>query len=328
MTLASIGEAKEITDIFGRQYSVPDRPTRVYSASPIITYMLYAIDPAILVGLNFPVREHEKRYLDNRMLDLPIVGGWFGQGQTPNLEMLLKVNPDLIVISLFDSAMKARIIETMKTLNMPVVNVTLDKLSDYPEAFLFLGSILGREARTKELSDYARNTITETTAFARKVPDREKITIYYAEGVDGLSTECNTSPHTELIGLAGGRNVHQCETGNRFGMEKVSLEQVLLYNPEVILVFEKSFYKKVLTDRRWQDVRAIRDGKVYLIPNEPFNWFDRPPSFMRLLGLKWLTSLLYPDTYRIDIVKETWHFFRLFLGFDLTDEEIRRILSP
>jgi iron complex transport system substrate-binding protein len=111
-------------------------------------------------------------------------------------------------------------------------------------------------------------------------------------------------------------------------MEAVSLEQVMLYDPDVILVKEPVFFTQVFSDPRWQRVKAVKEKKVYLIPYEPFNWFDRPPSFMRLLGAKWLANLLYPDRYRVSMVKETQEFFRLFLAVSLTPQEAGAILRP
>ncbi|HEX9022661.1 MAG TPA: hypothetical protein VF799_02365, partial [Geobacteraceae bacterium] len=63
-----------------------------------------------------------------------------------------------------------------------------------------------------------------------------------------------------------------------------------------------------------------------LIPDQPLNWFDRPPSFMRFIGLKWVMNLLYPDHYRIDTVKEAREFYRLFLGVEVSDGEMKVII--
>jgi len=79
---------------------------------------------------------------------------------------------------------------------------------------------------------------------------------------------------------------------------------------------------------RWKQVRAVRNKRIYLIPHVPFNWFDRPPSQMRLLGIQWLTNLLHPDLYPIDMVKETKSFYRLFVGRTLSDGEAKDILRP
>lgn len=81
-------------------------------------------------------------------------------------------------------------------------------------------------------------------------------------------------------------------------------------------------------DPVWQNVKAVRQGHVYLIPRHPFNWFDRPPSFMRIMGLKWLANILYPAEYKTDIVKEAKDFYRLFLGVDLSDDEMRQVIYP
>ena len=203
--LGASAQAKEITDMFGRRFSMPDRPQRVYSASPPVTYMLYALDPAMLAGLNFPVREWEKKYLRKSMQSLPVLGGWFGQGQTPNLEMVLKAKPEIIVVSTPGGAFRSKMSYTvMKTMPMPVVDVALDTLPDYPEAFLTFGKLLGREARAGELASYARKTLSAMAELAGSLTNQRRVSVYYAEGADGLSTDCDRSGHAELIGVAGG----------------------------------------------------------------------------------------------------------------------------
>jgi len=209
---------------------------------------------------------------------------------------------------------------------MPVINVTLNTLADYPGAFSYLGRVLGRKGRGEELAGYARNTLAQMSALAASIPAKQRVSVYYAEGVDGLSTECDSSQHAELISLVGGRNVHRCRSAELMGMEKVSFEQVLLYNPEVILVMENVFYRKIFSDPLWQRIKAVRNKRVYLIPREPFNWFDRPPSLMRLLGAKWVASCLYPTIYRTDMVKETRKFFKLFFKINLGPQEARELL--
>ncbi|HQP56446.1 MAG TPA: ABC transporter substrate-binding protein [Syntrophorhabdus sp.] len=316
----------ELTDMFGRQFSIPDRPQKVYSPSPPITNLLYAIDPVMIAGLTVPIREHEKPYLRKEMQLLPVLGGWFGVGNVPNLEMILKINPELIITWKRTSAVNVKVDQTLKTMPIPVISLTLDTIWDYPAAFLYLGKLLGREARGDELAAYARRTLSEMKELAAPQSAKKKVLVYYAEGVDGLSTECHSSLHAELIPLAGGYNVHRCQERNPMGMEKISFEQVMLHNPDVILVMENVFYKSVFSDPRWQRIKAVKNKKVYLIPNQPFNWFDRPPSFMRLLGAKWLANILYPERYHANMVKETQEFFKLFLGIDLNAREAKAVL--
>jgi iron complex transport system substrate-binding protein len=323
---ASLAGAKEIVDMYGRKLSMPDRARKVVSIGPTGTYLLYAIDPTMLAGLNFPVRKEQKRYLHGRMSRLPVIG-WFGQGQAPNRETLMMIRPDVIFTSKLDQSLSAKVNEQMKVMKMPVVELTVDTLPEYPDAFLRAGRILGREGRARKLSDYGRKTLEEAGAVVGGIPREKRVTVYYAEGPDGLSTECDTSRHVELIRLAGGVNVHRCVSRNPYGLEKVSLEQVLMYDPEVILAFDAGFHRRVFKDPLWRNIRAVKTGRVYLIPSAPINWFDRPPSFMRFIGLKWVLNRLYPDHYRINMVKEARNFYRLFLGVEAPEGEMRRVVS-
>jgi iron complex transport system substrate-binding protein len=325
--LATSVGARELTDMFGRRLSLPDYPRKVYSASPPDTWLLYALDPTMLAGLNLPIREHEKRFLHKQVLRLPLIGGTFGEGSTPNMEMLLRVNPELVIVSNDETALSLKVNKSMKMLHCPVIEMTLARPSDYPGAFLRMGSILGREERARKLAGYCRSTLSHAAAFSRAVPPDKRVSVYYAEGADGLNTECDSSRHSELIRLAGGVNVHHCRAKDLFGMEKVTLEQVISYNPAVILAMDKGFYRRVWKDQRWRSIRAVKNRRVYLIPDQPINWFDRPPSFMRFIGLKWVMKCLYPHAYRADIVKEARDFFRLFLGVDVPDTEMGKVLA-
>jgi len=319
-------EAAEITDMFGRHFHLPECSLKVYSASPPDTFLLYAIDPTLLAGLNFPIKEQDTRFMHPHTLKLPLIGGTFGEASTPNLEMLLRVNPDLVVVSNNETSLSLTVNETLKKMNKPLIEMTLVGLADYPAAFLRMGKLLARQPRAIKLSDYTRKTLIEAARTVAALPPGKKVTVYYAEGVDGLRTECDTSRHNELISLAGGMNVHHCKARNLFGMEKVSMEQVLVYDPEVLLVMDKGFYRRVFNDPKWKRIRAVRKRRVYLIPNQPSNWFDRPPTFMRFIGLKWVMKCLYPKEYRIDIIRESQDFYQLFLSVEVSESEMKKII--
>ena len=321
--------ARQITDMTGRKVTVPDKITKVYCSSPPGTYLLYAIDPALVAGLNFAPNEQEKKFISKEFKQLPVIGGVVGQGRNINVEMLLKVKPDIVLVWAWqEKGINEKFEETFRKLGLPTVYVRLDSITDYPAAFRFLGDLLDRRERASKLQNYAEKTLKEVSTITTKIPTGKRISVYYAEGPDGLATERDSSFHVEPLRLAGGRNVHHGEALDHYGLEKISMEQVMLYNPELILVQERDFYAKIYTDPRWKGIKAVKDKRVYLIPRIPFNWFDRPPSFMRLLGLKWLTNSLYPQLYPLDLVKETKVFYKLFLGITLSDDNLREILKP
>lgn len=325
--LAGPARAREIIDMRGTKIAIPDTIRKVYAPSPYGSYALYSIDPALVAGLVSPIKEEDRKYVVKPLRDLPVIGSFFGQGRQANVEILLKTKPDIIVMWLTQkSAINDKAEEALKKLNIPCVYAVAESLDDYPEAYRFLGKVLGKEERTEKLALYFEKTLSEVRVTMERVPAGRRPSVYYAEGVDGLSTECNDSLHVELLKVAGDGNVHRCHTSSHMGMEKVSLEQVMMYAPDAIIAQEKTFFDSVRKDPRWQNVKAVKEGRVHLVPRAPYNWFDRPPSFMRFMGLRWLMACLYPAEQKTDIVKEAREFYKLFLGVDLSNEEIKNIM--
>jgi iron complex transport system substrate-binding protein len=325
--LSRLATGQELTDMNGRKVTIPDTISKVVGVSPPATYLLYAIDPALIGGSN--TSANDKKFMVETYTKLPVIGGFFGQSKTLNQEILLQIKPDFVVYGTWQKNPIVKEFEsTMAQLHLPYVGVHFDSIDDYPEALRFMGDALGRTERGKVLGVYAAKAISEAKSAAAGIPETEKVTVYYAEGMDGLSTEKSGSQHVELIPLAGGINVHKGAASDSYGMEKVSMEQILLYDPTVILVKEKAFFATIFTDQRWKNLRAVREKRVYLIPSGPFNWFDRPPSFMRLLGIKWLLKTLHPNRYPADMPAETKAFYKLFLGVELSDADVHTLLNP
>ena len=329
--LTSSAYARMITDMVGRKISVPDRIEKAVGQPPPASYLIYAIDPSLLAGLNFPLWESEKKYTAESYRTLPVIGGMVGDGRTLNQEVLLKIKPDVAFLWSRGTSYDAINMEyerMLRVLGIPAVYVRLDSMQDYPGALLFMGDVLNRRERAAQLNRYAVGVLQRVNRALAALPPVKKVSVYYAEGVDGLSTEGEQSSHAELIPLSGGKNVCQLRETSINGMERISMEQLVMYDPDIILVKEKVCFERIKTDARWKRLRAVRSNNVHLIPHVPFNWFDRPPSYMRLLGIQWLANLLHPERYPIDMIKETKAFYRLFLGVDITDREARDIVRP
>ena len=314
-------------DMFGEQIEIKPNIQKIYASNPVLLYSLYAVDKTKIAGLNFPFSETEAKYLDEKTINLPVLGGWFGQGKTPNNEMILQINPDVILLS--DTTKKLGNQKIKESLggakNIPLIYLKSNSLEELVDSFSYIGILTNQEQRAKKLEEYGKNTLNLAKEISLKSTKKPKI--YYAEGKNGLETECDTSLHSELINLAGAQNVHKCEDTNPFGKQSINFEQVLGYNPEIILVYEKEFYQTIYKDSKWKHINAVKNKQVYFLPKGPFSWFDRPPSFMKLLGLKWLLSIFHPDIYQLDINQESKEFYNLFLNMQLSDEQLNEIMG-
>ena len=324
-SIAIFLNAQIYEDMLGTKIEIK-KVEKIHVATPTLLYSLYAIDKDKIAGLNFPFNEDEAKYIDEKILNLPVLGGWFGQGRVPNSEMILQTKPDVILLS--DSTKKMgekKLKSSLGNIDVPLVYLKSNTLEELVLSFSYIGKLVDKEERAKELENYGNESLNLAKEIAKKVDKKPKV--YYAEGNNGLLTDCNTSIHSELINLASGDNVHKCQATNSFGKEAINFEQVLNYNPEIILVYEKEFYKNIYKDKKWQLIDAVKNKKVYFLPKGPFSWFDRPPSFMRLLGLKYVISILHPDLYELDIYEESKKFYKLFLDLDLDDSQINDILG-
>lgn len=319
-------QAARITDMSGRTVTVPGKIRKVWSAYPPLTYLVYTLAPELLNGWNTPLADRSRPFVDPRYRDLPVVGGWFGQ-RTPNFETLVRARPDVALV--WDSSLRAMpaMEERLRKLSIPVVAVKLERIADYPETILFLGRLLDRRARARQLADAITETIREMNAFAASIPPRKRKSVYYAIEPDGLGNDCDHMPFLEeSIELAGGRSAHRCARKGTLS-NRISLELVMTYNPDVIITQDDHFFGTVLSDRRWQGIRAVKDRRVYRIPSIPFNWLNYPPSFMRALGVKWLAGVIYPERRKQKLKNDMRNFYRQFLNLELNDRQIEAILS-
>lgn len=313
-----------ITDMAGRKVVVPAVIKSAYAPSPYGSTMLYSVAPEKLAGLMFPLAEKDKKHLHPAIFDLPVIG------RISNTEAMVKARPDVIIVwADKKEAYHKKSEAILSKLDIPYVYVTVGDLADlcdYPAAYDFLGKLLNKEDHTARESAYCLETLDTVAAVVGDIPASKRPKVYYAEGPDGLSTECDDSLHVHLLKLAGDVNVHRCHTSCHKGFEKVTIEEVLAYDPDVIIAQDKVFVDTVFNDPAWSNINAVQTGRVHLIPHTPFNWFDRPPSFMRIIGLQWLMTCLYPEDYDIDLIQQIQAFFDLFLGVRLSADDAKSMI--
>src|SRR5262249_28973450 len=111
------------------------------------------------------------------------------------------------------------------------------------------------------------------------------------------------------------------------GLANVSIEQVLLWNPDVIITIDQDFAANVHGDPSWASVNAVRTRRVHLSPKIPFGWVDFPPSVNRLIGLWWLAKILYPDRFSEDMRALTRDFYTMFYHRTPSDLQIDHVLA-
>ena len=332
------GNTRVVTDMGGRTVKIPQVIGKVFCSNPIGTVDLYMLAPELLAGWNFKPAGVDATFIAKRYLNLPSLGVWMGAGATPNVEEIRAVAPDVILCFWTVDDTGVRMADAIqKESGLPVVLLDYN-ISSSDKTFAFLGDLLGEKKRSEELASYCREKLDEISRSVASVPEAERKTLFLAEGKGGLQTDPVGSLHVQdTFDLLGVKNVVDLPgtEGKGMGMPSVSLEQVIAWQPDVVLVSEYSMsdsqksnlYDEIRKDGGWQNLKAVQAGRVYRIPQSPFSWIGRPPSAARILGCLWLAKILYPDTTTIDLKQEMKNFYGLFYRYELTDQEIQSILE-
>jgi iron complex transport system substrate-binding protein len=320
-------QAKIVHDLNNHELTLPDNVQKVFGSSPPMNYLIYALNPQKMAGLNFKAKNPNNyaspQFLDKKFLALDVIGSFHGGGQKINLENLMQEKPDLIL--LWEDDMLAGTVEReIAKTKIPSITLPFRKVEDMPRAIQFAGEAIDEKERGDLLAAYAQKIIQEIqNALKNTKPTR----YYYAEGIDGLSTECDASFHVEALNFAGGENVHKCKQSALLGLEKINFETLYSYNPEIIIVQNALVYNEIIENPLWQHLSAVKNKRVHLVPNDPFNWVDRPPSFMRIMGIEWLATLFHPKEYKVDLEQRVYEFYELYLNVKLSPKEIQKILG-
>ncbi|NLL90365.1 MAG: ABC transporter substrate-binding protein [Dehalococcoidales bacterium] len=319
---------RTIIDDAGRTVVIPATINKVLCCGPVECILTYMLAPEKLGGWCFlPNSSPGAEYFDTQYADLPVVGGWFGKS-TGNYETFISLEPDLILAS--DAATVEE--RQSKFGSIPVVSVNVfDTYDTMPESIRKMGVILGAEEQAQKLVDYYDEAVEYVASVLANINDEDKVTVYYAEGDGGLRTDPSGSQHTELIDFCGGSNVAVVEDQTGYGMTSVSMEQILIWNPDIIIIgraADATLYDQILSDPVWANIQAVKDGRVYLRPNNPFSWFDGPPGMNEIVGIYWMIQTLYPEQCTdLDLKAKVQEFYLDFYHYNLTDADYTALMA-
>ena len=322
---AGSATARSFVDDAGRKVELPDKVERVYAAGPPASVLVFALAPDKLIGWTRAFRPDEAEWIPKKYADLPELGRLTGRGNTANVEVVLQAKPDLIVDVGSTNATFASLADRVQQ-QTGIPYVLLDgRLDTTVQQLEKLGVVLGAEARSRELSVYAAKLLDGLKSKIAAVPADKRPDVYYARGPQGLTTGLRGSINVEMIEFLGAKNVAGGETG---GLATVGREQVILWDPQVIVTNDPNFYTDVWNDPVWAtSLSAVRRKRVYLSPHLPFGWFDFPPGANRLIGLVWLSAILYPDLFKPDLRREVATFYRLFYHREPTPRQLETLLA-
>jgi iron complex transport system substrate-binding protein len=315
------GDTVTVTDSAGRVVTVPRNIKRIaclYAFTGHVTAMLGRGDDivAVVKGLKRDVMlmkicpSIEKAAVPN-------------QSDTINIEEIARVRPDIVFIR-SASANKKNAVDNLDRLKIPYVIIEFSTIQGQMDAVSIIGKVLGREKKAAEYNSYYTECISRAKKIAAAVPRDKKLRLYHAV-LEPEKTYGRANIAAEWSAAAGVLNVSAAESS---GDEKfVNIEQIILWNPDVIIANEEGVPETIMNSSRWSSIKAVKTGRVYKMPTGISRW-GHPGSLETPLALLWTVKTVYPEqSGSVNLKKETVMFYRKFFGYELPPDTLEKVLS-
>lgn len=324
--MAVSSRAAELTDQRGRTVAVTTPAQRVvFLPMPApSTYMAIDRSAAHVAGMNPASATAMRAGILSRIFpsfDQIPTGITRGAGVVPNVEAIMALHPDAVLqwatsgdepIAMLDRA------------GLTVLGLRYGGQDEVEGAILMMGWLAGQEARAGRIVERQRQRQDVLAATFRATPEAERPRVLHLSRASDSFAVAGRDTYTDfVIRTAGGRNA----AGEIGGSRTVTLEQLLVWNPDVILLgnFDSAMPADLYRDPRLQGIAAIKQRRVYRVPLGGYRW--DPPSHESALAWTWLAKLLHPDRLTTDLRTEMRDWYSFLYDHALADAEIDAILQ-
>jgi iron complex transport system substrate-binding protein len=307
----------EITDQDGRVVEIAQPVYGVMSAHGPSVYFLYGVGAedriiqANYLGVRGEVKEAIMTAINPNFMDT--LSSSMNTNEV-NVEEVATNGPDLMFTS-----PRSSWIDAVEELDIPVFLYFGETPELIKEAMLLTGEIFGPNtaAQAQAWVDYYDATIAEVAAQLEESDAEPPVVLF--TGTDPLRVASGDMYQSSLIELAGGVSA----SGDLVGYwNDVNLEQVLLWDPDVIIVpgYGGASVEAITENEEWQVLKAVQNGAVYQLPQLVAPWDTPVPD--SVLTIMWMANQFHPDTVSLDCPAEVDYFYGTFYDYTVTPENI------
>jgi iron complex transport system substrate-binding protein len=293
---------KTVVDYFGREISIPEKVERVVPIYYVLAEYICAIgarDKIVGIGLVYT-----NNYLLERFCPAVYEVPEIGRGGL-NLEALVALQPDVVICS-----NSTEMIDSIENLGIVAFGTFPNTIESIFQQIQDTGVIVGKEEQAGMLVDFQKSRLEYVTSRTRDLGDDERPTVYYMR--EEFLETMGQGILSDIITLAGGKNVAE-DLGESGRPVMVSLENVYQWNPEIIIIRDRSQItaEDVYADPAWQGIKAVRTQRIY---KEHSGWteFRTETIFGIMEKAKWFQPALFDE---LDVDAEYKQFLDLIASF-------------
>ena len=314
-----VGAQVRVVDQAGREVLVPAEPQRIVCAFGVATPYLYALveGERIVAARYLGVPDHPLSRALMAQLD-PNYEAKALPGEIAAEEIIAR-KADLVVAGL-----KHRdLAQLLEVVGIPTILVGPETFEAVQETTRLLAQALGREERAERLIAFYASVLEAAAQATVGIPPEARPRVLVV-GTAPFRVASGAMYQSRMVELAGGLPVTQGLPGS---WQNVNIEQVLLWNPEVIFIVPYSPVRAedLRADPLWQPLAAVKAGRVYKMPQILFAWDTPIPE--SVLGILWMATRLHPERVQVDLLGAIQMFYEEFYGCTPSSEELSALLG-
>ncbi len=317
-------EAVTVTDSAGNVLTLTRPPGRIACLYAFCGHVVTMLDRgtdmvAIVNGLKKDLLLHQI-VPGIKQMPVPAKGGII------SIEALLKTKADIVFLKSETAVITAEI-KKLERFNLPYFVAGYHSMEEQMNIIEMMGKVIGRHEKALEYTRYYRRIIDMVKSRTEPIPKDKKVRLYHSVN-EANRTDAPGTIEADWTNAAGVINV-SVSTSLRGKGDKsfADIEQILIWNPDVIIVNEDGVDQYILADKKWSPIQAVQDNKVYSIPVGISRW-GHPGGLETPLAILWTAKTVYPVRFKdIDLKKEIILFYKTFFNLDLNDRMIHKILG-
>lgn len=234
------------------------------------------------------------------------------------MENVLSVKPDVCL------TMDAAMTEQLTAQGLTVIQLSWKKTEDVKPCITLLGEVLNKQDVATDYLAYFDKMVADANELTKDIKETDKKKVVY-----GTISEF-TQPHLIAewwIPAAGGISVTS-DSRTDANTEKLvyTMEDLLQWNPDVMIVTSKSEKDTIMADARLADITAVKDSAIYIMPRVAHVWGNRTTE--QPLTIMWTMNKLYPEIMTNEALSEDIsYFYSHFFKYDFTNEQIQEIIG-
>jgi iron complex transport system substrate-binding protein len=230
----------------------------------------------------------------------------------PNVESVVALRPD-VVVQWGDRG--TGLTAALENAGLTVMGLQYGTQEDLLAWVSLFAAVLGRPERARLITEAIEASRQQELRTAASVASGRPKVLYFNRFAQGLKVAGDATYNDFCIRLVGAANPAAGPSGAPGkGMVGVDVEQVLAWDPDVVLLgnFDGAVPDDVYRDPKWRRLSAVRRRRVYKVPLGGYRW--DPPSHESPLMWRWLSMVTFPAQPASDLRGEIDRYYTLYYG--------------